>query len=155
MRIKDKETFSRTQNQSGEEAEIWSLVQPERGSLERLKRLSMHGGAWFRVLNWKQRRLMDITMRTVDRIRSTLLLKVLAPLVRRLLEAVGGNARNGVLAMMGKGAYDMMRGAAEKVVATAIKWGNKTATKWLDEGFLRYLLVMSLPRNRNAMTALC
>ncbi len=94
-------------------------------------------------------------MRTVDRIRSSLLLKVLAPLVRRLLETVGGDTRTGTLVLMGKGAFDMMRGVAEKIVAVAQKWGNNAAKEWLDEGFLKYLVVMSLPRNRNSMTAVC
>ncbi len=145
---------SHVRSQSEEEAEVWSLVPPERGSLERLKRLSIRSGAWFRAINWKQRGLIDITLRTVDRIRSSLLLKVLAPLVKRLLETIGGNVRNGALVLMGKGAFDMMRGVAEKIVAVAQKWGNKSAKEWLDEGFLRYLVVMSLPRNRNSMTAI-
>ena len=150
----NKGSTLRVQNQS-EESEIWSLVQPERGSLMKLKRLSMRSGAWFRALNWKQRGLMDLTMRTVDRIRSSLLLKVLAPLVRRLLEAIGGDARTGTLVLMGKGAFDMMRGVAEKIVAVAQKWGNKSAKKWLDEGFLKYLVVMNLPRNKNFVTIAC
>ncbi len=150
----DKKNTLKIQNQS-EEDEIWSLVQPERRSLEKLKRLSMRSGAWFRALNWKQRGLMDLTMRTVDRIRSSLLLKVLAPLVRRLLETIGGDARTGTLILMGKGAFDMMRGVAEKLVAVAQKWGNKSAKEWLDEGFLKYLVVMNLPRNKNFFAVAC
>ena len=138
---------SRVQSQSEVKAEIWSLVQPERGSLEKLKRLSIRSGAWFRVLNWKQRRLLDLVMKMVDRIRSPLLLRVLGPLVSRLLVAIGGDARTGALALMGKGAYDMMRGVAEKIVAVAQKWGNKSANKWLDEAFLKFLVVMNLPGN--------
>ncbi len=149
-----KNPILHVRSQSEEEAEIWSLVPPEHGSLDRLKRLSMRSGAWFRALNWKQRGLIDVTMRTVDRIRSSLLLKVLAPLVKRLLETVGGDVRSGTLVLMGKGAFDMMRGVAEKIVAVAQKWGNKSAKEWLDERFLRYLVVMSLPRNRNFMTAI-
>jgi len=142
---------SRAQNQSEEKVEIWNLVQPERSSLEKLKRLSIRSRAWFRVLNWKQRRLMDIVMKTVDRIRSPLLLRVLSPLVERLLEAIGGDARTGALAMMGKSAYDMMRRVAEKIVTVAQKWGNKSAEKWLTEGFIKYLIVMNLPKNKNSL----
>ena len=138
---------SRVQSQSEVKAEIWSLVQPERGSLEKLKRLPIRSGVWFRVLNWKQRRLLDLVMKLVDRIRSSLLLRVLGPLVSRLLVAIGGDDRTGALALMGKGAYDMMRGVAEKIVAVAQKWGNKSANKWLDEAFLKFLVVMNLPEN--------
>ena len=142
---------SQVQNESEKKVEIWNLVQPERRSLEKLKRLSIRSKAWFRVLNWKQRRLMDIVMKTVDRIRSPLLLRVLGPLVERLLEAISGDARAGALAMMGKSAYDMMRGVAEKIIAVAKKWGNNSANKWLTEGFIKYLIIMNLPRNRNSL----
>ena len=94
---------------------------------------------------------MDIVMKTVDRIRSPLLLRVLSPLVERLLEAIGGDARTGALTMMGKSAYDMMRRVAEKIVAVAQKWGNKSAEKWLTEGFIKYLIVMNLPKNKNSL----
>ena len=141
---------------SGEEAEVWNLVRPVRGSLEKLKRLSMRRHAWFSVLSWKQRRLMDIVIRMVDRIRSPLLLRVLAPLVQRLLMAIGrGSVRNGALSLMEKGAYDMMRVVAERIVQVALKWGNKSAHQWLDEGFLKYLLVTNLPRNNNPMMVTC
>ena len=148
-----KNFSSRVQSQSEVKAEIWNLVQPERGSLEKLKRLSIRNRAWFRVLDWTQRRFMDIVLKLVDRIRSPLLLRVLGPLVRRLLEAIGGDARTGALALMGKGAYDMMKGVAEKIVAVAQKWGNNSAKEWLNEGLIKYLVVMSLPRNRNFVMA--
>ncbi len=142
-----KNFSSRVLSQSEVKAEIWNLVQPERGSLEKLKRLSIRSGVWFRVLNWKQRRLLDLVVKMVDRIRSSLLLGILGPLVSRLLVAIGGDDRTGALVLMGKGAYDMMRGVAEKIVAVAQKWGNKSANKWLDEAFLKFLVVMNLPEN--------
>jgi hypothetical protein len=146
-----KNFTSQIQNQFEEKAEVWILVQPKRSSLEKLKRLSMRNRAWFRVLDWKQRRLMDLVMKMVDRIRSPLLLRVLSPLVSRLLVAIGGDARTGALTLMDRGAYYMMRKVAEKIVAVAQKWGNKSAEKWLTEGLLKYLVVMNLPRNKNSM----
>jgi len=146
-----KNFTSQIQNQFEEKAEVWILVQPKRSSLEKLKRLSMRNRAWFRVLDWKQRRLMDLVVKTVDKIRSPLLLRVLSPLVRRLLEAIGGDARTGALTLMDRGAYYMMRKVAEKIVAVAQKWGNKSAEKWLTEGLIKYLVVMNLPRNKNSM----
>jgi hypothetical protein len=148
-----KNFTSRVQNQSEEKAEIWNLVQPKRNSLEKLKRVSIRNRAWFRVLDWKQRRFMDLVIKMMDRIRSPLLLKVLRPLVRRLLEAIGGDARTGALTLMDRGAYDMMREVAEKIVAVAQKWGNNSAKEWLNEGLIKYLVVMNLPRNRNFVMA--
>lgn len=134
---------------SEEEAEIWGLVRPERGSLAKLKRVSMRSRAWFTVLSWKQRRFIDVVIRTVDRIRSLLLLRALAPLVRKLLTGIGGDVWSGALALLDTGACWMMVGVAEKIVHVAQKWGNRSASEWLEEGFLRYLLVMNLPQNRN------
>jgi len=147
-----KNFTSRVQDQSEEKAEIWNLVQPERRSLEKLKRLSIRSRAWFRVLDWKQRRFMDIVIKTVDRIRSPLLLRVLGPLVKRLLEAIGGDTRAGALTLMDRGAYNMMISVAEKIVTVAQKWGNKSAKEWLDKGFIKYLVIMNLPRNKNFVT---
>jgi hypothetical protein len=146
-----KNFTSRVQNQSEEKAEIWSLVQPKRSSLEKLKRISIRNRAWFRVLDWKQRRFMDLVIKMVDKIRSPLLLKVLSPLVRRLLKAIGRDTRTGALALMDGGAYDMMRGVAEKIVVVAQKWGNSSAKEWLNEGLIKYLVVMNLPRNKNSI----
>lgn len=135
--------------------EVWDLVRPERGSLMRLKRLSLRNGAWFAALDWKQRKFMDIVIKTVDQIRSVLLLRVLAPLVRRLLTAIGGDARRGSLALMRTAAYEMMRIVAQKIVRIAEKWGNMSAYRWLEEGFIKFLVVMNLPQNKNPVAFTC
>jgi len=137
---------------SEEKDGVWDLVHPDRASLERLKRLSLRNRTWFTVLTWKQRKLIDIVIRTVDRIRSLLLLKVLAPLVGRLLRGIGGDTRRGALALMGVAAYEMMKTVAQKIIQVAQKWGNKSAHEWLTEGFIRYLIVTNLPQNKNPIT---
>ena len=136
----------------GEEAEVWDLLLPERGSLSRLRKVSVRSRAWFTVLSWKQRRFIDVVIGTVDKIRSLLLLKALAPLVARLLTAIGGNARKGALRLMDIGACKMMMGVAEKIVQIAQNWGNTSASEWLNEAFMKYLLVMNLPQNKNPVT---
>jgi hypothetical protein len=135
-----------------EEAEIWDLVPPERGSLSKLKKVTLRSRAWFNVLSWKQRRFMDLVIGTVDKIRSLLLLKALAPLVAGLLAAIGGNARKGALKLMDRGAYRMMKRVADKIVRIAQSWGNRSAREWLNERFINYLMAMNLPQNTNYMT---
>ena len=95
---------------------------------------------------------MDVVIGTVDKIRSGLLLRVLAPFVGRLLTAIGGDVRKGALSLMGRGAYRMMVGVAEKIVQIAQKWGNRSAREWLKGAFMKYLLVMNLPQNNNPVT---
>jgi hypothetical protein len=150
-----KTLASQLRGLSEEESEVWDLVCPKRNSLARLRRASIRNKAWFRVLNQGQRRFMDVVIKTVDRIRSILLLRVLAPLVRRLLKAVGGDTKGGALVLMDKGAYRMMRNVAEKIVRVAQKWGNRRAREWLDQSFLNYLLVMNLPQNNNNSMVTC
>jgi len=134
----------------GEELNVWDLVRPERMSLVRLKRVSVRNRSWFTVLDWRQRRFVDAVITTVDRIRSLLLLRTLAPLVKRLLTALGGSVVKGTLVLMARGAYRMIEGVAEKIVRIAQKWGNNSAHEWVDEKFVRYLMIMYLPENRNS-----
>ena len=132
--------------------EVWDLIRPDRASLKRLKQVSVRNRSWFTVLSWKQRRFIDAVIMTVDRIRSLLLLRVVAPIVRKLLVAIGGDLRSGALSLMGEGAIKVMKGVAEKIVQVAEKWGNKSARKWLQESFFKYLAVMNLPQNKNMST---
>jgi hypothetical protein len=148
-----KASGSQHRSLSSEEAEVWSLIRPERGSLEKLKRLSMRNRTWFTALAWKQHRLMDIVIQTVDRVRSFQLLKVLAPIVEKLLKAIDGSLKRGALGLMDKGAYSMMKIVALKITSCAQKWGNNLARGWIDEGFIKYLMVMNLPKNNNFVTA--
>ena len=130
-------------------SEVWELISPDRCSLIRLKRLSIRNKSWFTKLSWMQRRFVDAVITTLDRIRSLLLLRLLAPLIRDLLTAICGDARKGALALMGEGAYRMMKKVAERIVQIAKNWGNKKAHTWLNGRFVRYLTIMSLPQNQN------
>jgi len=129
---------------------IWDLIQPNRNSLKKLKRISIRNRSWFRMLNWAQRRFIDAIIMVTERVRSLLVLRILAPLVRKLLVAVEGDARRGALVLMVEGAYKIVKIIAEKIVQIAQRWGNKSALKWLDDSFIRYLIVMNLPQNKNS-----
>jgi len=137
---------------SAEDSYVWSVIRPKSSSLARLRCLSIRNRTWFAVLNWKQRRFIDIVINTVNKIHSILLLKVLAPLVKKLLLAINSDMKRASLALMREEAYKMMRVVAKKIVQTAEGWGNKTAHKWLSEGFIRFLVVMNLPQNKNSVT---
>jgi len=153
-----------------EAVEVWDLISPERVSLIKLKKVAVRNGIWHRVLSWDERRYVDaLTMAHIGRIRSSLVLRVLALMVKKLLDAVGrrvraplhivcGDALNeeavkGALCLMDETAYRMMRSVAKEISRIAHRWGNKLAHKWPeDAGFLKYLLMMSLPQNKNPPT---
>jgi hypothetical protein len=69
------------------------------------------------------------------------------------LKATGGSLKHGALSLMDKGAWDMMRIAGLKITSYAQKWGNRYACSWIDEGFIKYLMVMNLPKNNNSAMA--
>jgi hypothetical protein len=145
--------------------EVFS-VQLKRKLLARLKREALRAGVWFSSLNEWQRRLMNLVIKVVKKVRSPFLAKLLAPILRTLLIALGRRfkaslrivcrdameeeAIRGVLCLAGEAAYGMMKNVAEKISRIAHAWGNRLARNWSEDvGFLKYLTVMSLPQNGN------
>jgi len=107
--------------------------------------------AWFSRLKRGERRLMDLVIAIVEKVRSPFLAKVLEPIIKRLLDAMGGTQK-GVEAVLGRVAYLMRekgRSLAQQLSRIAQSWGNRAAAKWPEEnGFVQYLTIMSLPRNK-------
>jgi hypothetical protein len=104
--------------------------------------------AWFR-LKRDERKFMDLVISVVDKVRSFLLAKILSPIIKRLLEALGG-AQGVMEAALGEVAYLMAvkgRSLAQKISLIAQGWGNKSAARWpRDLGFVRYLTIVCLNR---------
>jgi hypothetical protein len=112
--------------------------------LLKLKQKSLRSNnTWFRVLSLDKRRFIDAVIQTVDRIQSSLLLKLVTELSEKLLSAIGG-----VPALLGSVSYGMItygESIAQRVSNIAQVWGNKLAIKWSnDEGFIRYLTVLNV-----------
>jgi len=119
----------------------------KRNILAKLKIKAQRLGVWFRRLKKDERRLMDLVIVVVERVQSSFLAKILTPVVKRLLEAMG-NAQAVLKVLMGEVAYKMMKEGphlARKICRIALDWGNKSAAKWLlDTGFIQYLTIMDL-----------
>jgi hypothetical protein len=112
--------------------------------LSKLKQKSIRcNNLWFRVLSLDKRRFIDAVIQTVDRIQSSLLLKLMTELAEKLLNALGG-----MPALIGKIPYGLITygvPVAKKISAIAQSWGNQMAKKWAnDEGFIRYLTVIDV-----------
>ena len=90
-----------------------------------------------------KRRFIDAVIQTVDKIRSSLLLKILTGFVEKLLRAIGG-----IRGLIGNFAFEMQNFGyplAQRVSVIAVKWGNNLAANWSnDEGFIRYLTVIDM-----------
>ena len=115
-----------------------------RSFLSALKRKSIRSNnSWYRVLGLDKRRLIDAVIQTVDKVQSSLLLKILTPLAGKLLQAIGGV--RGLMGPLYFGMKSFGQPLAQKISQIAEKWGNKSAAKWAnDVGFIRFLTVIDL-----------
>ena len=112
--------------------------------LSKLKQKSIRSNnSWYRILSMDKRRFIDAVIQTVDKIRSSLLLKILTGFVEELLRAIGG-----IRGLIGNFAFEMRNFGyplAQRVSVIAVKWGNSLAANWSnDEGFIRYLTVIDM-----------
>lgn len=125
--------------------DISSMIrQGGRQFLLKLKQKSIRSNnAWFKVLSLDKRRFIEAVIQTVDRIQSSLLLKLMTELAEKLLNAIGG-----IPTLIGKIPYGMINYGlplAKRISTVAQSWGNQTAQQWAnDEGFIRYLTILDV-----------
>jgi len=123
----------------------------ERRPLAKLRLKAQRCRAWFSELKKGERRLMNLVITVVEKVRSPLLAKVLKPIIKKLLDTMGGTQRV-TEAVIGKVAYLMRkegRSLAQCLSRIAQGWGNKSAAGWPeDKGFIQYLTVMNLLENK-------
>jgi hypothetical protein len=120
------------------------LLSGGRKFLLTLKQKSIRSNnAWYRIIPLDKRRFIDAVIQTVDKIQSSLLLKILAPLAGKLLQAIGG--MRGLMGNLSFGMLNYGLPLAQRISVIAKGWGNKMASKWAnDEGFIRYLTVVDM-----------
>jgi hypothetical protein len=88
-------------------------------------------------LKQNERKLLDLTIRVVERVRSFLLAKIVSRLVCKLCEAMESKVFH---FMKTEG-----RSMAEKISKIGEAWGNRTAKSWAnDSGFIQYLTINNL-----------
>jgi len=105
--------------------------------LARIRAKAMRFGVWFKVLSRAERALIDLTVRIVERVRSSVLAKALASVVKKLLDAMESR----VVSLMRTVGRDLAR----KVSELALRWGNSEASKWAeDPGFIQYLTITEM-----------
>jgi hypothetical protein len=108
-----------------------------RKALAMLRLRTVRCGVWFKRLCRYERNLLELVIRVTKLVRSQLLAKLLYRIVNRLLNALDGRV---ALLMRTIG-----RSVAQRLTKTAQRWGNVSASKWLDDpGFTQYLAVMHL-----------
>ena len=128
----------------GEAIRFWEEVCPTRDVLAWLKLRARQRRVWFSELDRDQRNLIDLVIIVVkERVQSPYLARLIAPIVKRLLDAIGG-----IQALVGEIAYKMRTEGlrlAQELSRIAQSWGHKSAVQWSeDQGFIRYLTIMNL-----------
>ncbi len=101
-------------------------------------------GVWYSVLSKGERGCVDLAIRVVERVSSSLLRRVLSAVVEKLAEALESPVRRLIRNVGSSRALRLSR--------IAVGWGNRQAASWAwDAGFVRYLVVMHM----NASVSSC
>ncbi|MHC1628042.1 MAG: hypothetical protein ACXQTI_04330 [Candidatus Nezhaarchaeales archaeon] len=101
--------------------------------LEKLKKIALRKGLWFKLLDRLERAAIDLTIKVVEKIRSIQLKSVLSRIASKIAEAIKARSIKAK-------ALEIGRPLAHKIAQIAMKLGNKEAWKWAqDPGFIMYL----------------
>lgn len=103
-------------------------------SLAEAKKIAFRRGIWYRALNRLERSTVDLTLKYVDKIKSTQLAKVLTAILNKLKQATEST--------IDRLARTLGMPMAEKLSSIAVNWGYHSASKWAtDPSFARYLVI--------------
>ncbi len=110
-----------------------------RSKLVNLRAKAIRRGIWFKVLSRTERACIELTIKVVDKVRSHLLAKVLASIIRKL----SGAMKSRIVHAM----EEIGCSVARKLSLIAHKWGNISATQWMmNPGFIKYLTIIHMNR---------
>lgn len=114
-----------------------NLMFPRRLELIRMKHKALRRGVWYRVLRRIERSLVDLAIATVSRIRSWVLARSLASVVKKLSGIIGTSVQRRVQTV----GFPLAR----RFSKIAQNWGNKSAVNWAtDLGFARFLAICTV-----------
>ena len=98
----------------------------------KIKAKALRRRVWFRALSRVERGIVDLTIRCVERVRSSVLARTISNIVGKILKTL----ESGFLEKVNKVGSDV----AEKVCRIALGWGNASASRWRrDVDFVRFL----------------
>jgi hypothetical protein len=101
--------------------------------LAKLKTIAVRRGLWFRVLSALERAVVDLTLKVVERVRSSVLRGILKSIASKVVEALKSRSFK-------ERAMAIGRALAERLARIAERLGNKRAREWAeDPNFVMYL----------------
>jgi hypothetical protein len=105
-----------------------------RSELILIKQRALRKGTWFRVLNRTERAIISLTIRCVDKVRSSNLAEILRSVVDKLVDAVKSRVKRLMENIGRELALNLSRIAKGWSYAPAVAWGS-------DSGFMQYLAI--------------
>jgi hypothetical protein len=101
--------------------------------LAKLKVIAVKRRLWFKVLSAAERAIVDLTLKVVERVRSSVLKEVLKSIASKVIEALKSRSFK-------ERAMAIGRVLAERHARIAERLGNKRAREWAeDPNFVMYL----------------
>jgi hypothetical protein len=101
--------------------------------LAELKAIAVRRRLWFKVLSAAERAIVDLTLKVVERVRSSVLKEVLKSIASKVIEALKSRSFK-------ERAMAIGRVLAERHARIAERLGNKRAREWAeDPNFVMYL----------------
>ncbi len=108
-----------------------------REALAKMKLKALRRGIWFKDLKREERKLLELTIRVVEKVRSFLLAKLVSRIIDKLSEAMESMI---IRLMRTEG-----RSLAKKISKIAQAWGNRSAKSWAgNRGFIQFLTISNL-----------
>jgi len=108
-----------------------------RKGLMKIKARALRHRIWFKTLSRAERAIIDLTVKCVERVRSSTLAAIVSSIVSKVLKIL----KSGFLEKVNR----VGSAIAEKVCGVAEGWGNENASSWKhDSGFIRFLGVSAV-----------
>jgi len=105
----------------------------DREGLLRLKSVALRRGLWFKALSAVERAVVDLTIRVVERVRSSALMEALRSIASKIANALRARSFKERAMAIGEA-------LAERVARAAERLGCEKAKEWArDPGFAMYL----------------
>jgi len=105
--------------------------------LVKIKSKALRTRVWFRVLSRVERAIIDLTIKCVEKVRSTVLAETISTIVDKILQFLEEDFMTRAERVGHK--------IAESLCTIGERWGNKTCSTWKCDGcFIKFLGVNSL-----------
>jgi len=108
-----------------------------RQDLVKIKSKALRARIWFSALSKVERTIIDLTIKCVEKVRSTVLASTISAIVNKILPYLQGDFMTE--------AEKVGQGIVERLCIVGGTWGNKTCSTWRsDRYFVRFMGVNTL-----------